>query len=75
MVRIITSSRHDLERSAAQLGALNPLAILKRGYSITRSLSSLSLIKESRLVSKGERVTVKLFRGEITCVVEDKTDP
>jgi exodeoxyribonuclease VII large subunit len=70
----LKTSHQTVERYVGQLEALSPLAILKRGYSITRTLPSLSVVTEARSVAKGQRVNVKLFRGDITCVVEEKTE-
>jgi exodeoxyribonuclease VII large subunit len=53
-----------------KLDSLNPLAVLERGYSITRKIPSLQILKDSSAVEAGEEVEVKLFRGSLLCQVE-----
>jgi exodeoxyribonuclease VII large subunit len=55
----------------SDLDNLSPLSILKRGYSITRKFPSNEIIKDAYAVVRGERVKVKLYRGEILCEVEE----
>ena len=71
------SIRHAIEihhqRVAGTLGkldSLSPLSILQRGYSITRKLPSLQVLRDAALVKEGDRVEVKLFRGTLLCGVE-----
>jgi exodeoxyribonuclease VII large subunit len=53
------------------LNRLSPLNVLQRGYSITRQLPSGRVVRESGMVVRGDRVSVRLFRGSITCTVEN----
>lgn len=53
-----------------KLDSLNPLAVLERGYSITRKLPSLQILKDSSAVHAGEEVEVRLFRGSLLCQIE-----
>lgn len=55
------------------LNRLSPLQVLQRGYSITRQLPSGRVVRECGMVARGDRVSVRLFRGSITCTVE-RTD-
>ena len=48
-----------------RLYSLNPLSILERGYSITRKIPDMVVIKGSRQVTAGDNVNVLLGRGEI----------
>jgi exodeoxyribonuclease VII large subunit len=59
----------------SNLDNLSPLAILKRGYSITRKHPSDEIVKDARSVERGERVRVKFYRGEIICEVEESGLP
>lgn len=75
---LLKNYRHSIElRKKAlhgvisKLDSLSPLAILARGYSITRKLPSLSVVRSSADVQHGERVDIRLHEGRIVCVVED----
>jgi exodeoxyribonuclease VII large subunit len=65
-------NRQRLSVRVEKLNSLSPLAILKRGYSITRKELSGEIIKSAGQVSLKERLRVKLFKGELTCSVEKK---
>lgn len=54
-----------------RLGDLSPLSILKRGYSITRKLPDLQVLKEASAVERGARIQVLLARGQLECQVEE----
>jgi exodeoxyribonuclease VII large subunit len=54
---------------------LSPLSILQRGYSITRKIPSLEILRDSSHAKEGERVEVKLFRGKLVCGVEKSERP
>ena len=53
-----------------KLESLSPLAILKRGYSITRSLPSLKILRDAAGLREGDRVEVKLFQDTLFCGIE-----
>ncbi len=65
-------ARKEWEGAARRLEALSPLAVLARGYSITRKIPSLAVVREASDVVLGEEVAVRLHRGEIQCVVKDR---
>lgn len=58
----------------AQLAALNPLAVLQRGYSIARTLPDRSVITAADQVKSGQNIEIVLARGMIECQVEGKSD-
>jgi exodeoxyribonuclease VII large subunit len=58
----------------AKLNGLNPLAILERGYSVTRRLPDYTLLKEAKEVRVGDKVEVSLWVGALECRVERKKD-
>jgi exodeoxyribonuclease VII large subunit len=65
--------RHRVAGTLGKLDSLSPLSILQRGYSITRKVPSLQILRDATHVQQGDRVEVKLFRGKLLCGVE-KTD-
>jgi exodeoxyribonuclease VII large subunit len=67
-VRQRTSSA--LETLVAQLSAFNPAALLARGYSITRVLPSLQIVRSSDQVAPGAAVRLTLGKGVVDCIVE-----
>jgi exodeoxyribonuclease VII large subunit len=76
---------HQLEKSAKvymeiksnaisllteKLKALSPSSVLKRGYSITRRLPDLKIIKDAAILQKADLIEVKLCKGRIESKVE-----
>jgi exodeoxyribonuclease VII large subunit len=53
-----------------KMKAISPLAVLERGYSITRKLPEGLVLRSSVEVRKGDQVSVKLARGELECRVD-----
>ncbi len=62
--------RRKMEGILGKLGALNPLSILQRGYSITWKLPSRQILKDAIHVREGDRVEIRLYRGTLLCDVE-----
>ncbi len=71
---ILQIKKQKLFGVIGKLDSLSPLSILKRGYSITRKLPSLKILRRSSEVVEGEKVEVKLYEGSLLCDVE-KTTP
>jgi exodeoxyribonuclease VII large subunit len=61
-----------LAQGAGRLGALSPLAVLDRGYSITHKLPDERIIKDSASLQIGDRVRVTFAQGKALCRVEEK---
>jgi exodeoxyribonuclease VII large subunit len=76
MDRVIKKARVDMARHADMLEALNPLAILQRGYSITRSMPQRTIVRNASQVKIGQSLEILLGTGQLTVSVDDKqTDP
>jgi exodeoxyribonuclease VII large subunit len=56
----------------AQLRALSPEAVLKRGYSITSIKKSGKLVRASSQVKTGDRLTTRFADGTVESIVEDQ---
>lgn len=58
-----------VERHAARLDALSPLAVLSRGYAIATAVDG-RVLNDARLVATGDRVLLRLHRGRLHTRVE-----
>jgi len=57
-----------------KLEALNPLRILKRGYSIAMKLPQKTIVKNSSQIEVGNRLKTKLDKGSFISSVESIED-
>ena len=53
-----------------KINSLSPLSILQRGYSITRKLPDLRILRIASEVRPGDHVEVRLHQGAMLCEVE-----
>lgn len=65
----LKSARSKFEKTAGQLNALSPLAILQRGYAICRDANGI-IIREAKSTAVADPVDVLLGKGELRCRVE-----
>ena len=65
----------QLRSAAARLETLSPLAVLGRGYAVCWNADRTAIIRDANLVTKGDRVHVKLERGELDCDVAGSRQP
>jgi len=72
MSHSIEIQRQKMEGFFGKLESLSPLSILQRGYSITRKLPSLQILRDVVLVKEGDKVEVKLHKGILLCGVEKR---
>jgi exodeoxyribonuclease VII large subunit len=75
---LATNVKHNIDMRqerfnnlGGKLAALNPLAILGRGYSVTVKLPEMSIIKDVSSLKKGDVVETKVGKGRFTSRVED----
>jgi exodeoxyribonuclease VII large subunit len=72
VVRQLLLQRHGrLDRLAAELEALSPLAILERGYALVFDASG-KLLKDARKVQRGDAISARLARGSIDAQVTNR---
>jgi len=70
----LDSSILELRALSGKLDALSPLNVLERGYSITYKLPLMTVIKESKELKTGDKVSVRFHEGKARCLVEDIED-
>ena len=68
--RALETATAHLREAAGKLEALSPLAILARGYSITRLESTGEILKDARQAKPGDRLVTRLGEGEVPSRVE-----
>jgi exodeoxyribonuclease VII large subunit len=61
--------KQNLHRYMSLLESLSPLKVVERGYSVVKKNSD--LVKSVAQLKKGDEITVRLMKGEITAVVKD----
>ena len=66
----IETKRSKLEKLQGRLTALDPYAILKRGYSVTRRLQDHTIITNAEHVKPGQQLNIMLETGHIQVIVE-----
>lgn len=67
----IEIKKQRLDGILGKLESLSPVSILQRGYSITRRIPSLKILRDASQVKAGEKVEVKLYKGKLYCSVEN----
>jgi exodeoxyribonuclease VII large subunit len=68
LARQLDRARHRLGAAGGRLDSLSPLAVLARGYSLTR-LPSGEVVRTVRQVAVGDPLDVLLSEGSLTCRV------
>lgn len=63
------SHRSRVERIAAQLGSLSPLAVLSRGYSLTQDDRG-RVVRSSNEIKAGQRVTIRFADGSADATID-----
>jgi exodeoxyribonuclease VII large subunit len=74
---VLSRKRHladaRLRSTAARLEALSPLAVLGRGYAVCWNDDRSAIVRDASAVKPGERVHVKVEKGELDCDVRDSS--
>ncbi|HEY0980952.1 exodeoxyribonuclease VII large subunit [Schlesneria sp.] len=65
----IDVARQELSKIAASLTALSPLAVLERGYSLTKRLADGNLIRDLSTLSPGDRISTLFSGGSVVSEV------
>lgn len=69
--RAVAERAQHLRRLEVQLRALNPLAVLDRGYSLTQSEDG-SVIRDASVLKKGELLKTRFAKGTVRSEVKEK---
>jgi exodeoxyribonuclease VII large subunit len=69
--RFLTERQTRLAQAEAILKERSPLALLARGYSITRDAAG-KIIRDATAAAVGSDITVRLARGELAASVKDR---
>jgi exodeoxyribonuclease VII large subunit len=79
--RLGAGARRRQHRAAAQLGqvagrleALNPLAVLGRGYAVAWNADKTRVLRDVSAVTPGDSVKVTLANGELDCEVRSTSE-
>lgn len=70
LLHFVEIKKEKVATATGRLEALNPTAILSRGYSITYAHPEAKIIKDASRVKKGQKIKTRLARGEIISEVE-----
>jgi exodeoxyribonuclease VII large subunit len=68
----LDKKRSHLRELTSGLAAMNPSAILARGYSITRVLPEKSIVRDADSVFLNQQLEITLQKGFLTCRIEGK---
>jgi exodeoxyribonuclease VII large subunit len=66
----VEKRKSRLQSHRAALNALNPMGVLKRGYSVVRKLPEDAVISDASLLDKGSKVSMTFHRGTAVAKVE-----
>lgn len=62
--------RMNVSLGRGRIESMNPLAVLERGYSITRKLPEGWIVRSAVEVQEGDPLSLKLGKGDVECRVE-----
>jgi exodeoxyribonuclease VII large subunit len=64
------SKKKSLSLVSGKLNALSPLAVLERGFSVTRKLPEMEIIKDAGSLRLKDEIEVRFFRGKVEAEVK-----
>jgi exodeoxyribonuclease VII large subunit len=67
----IETAKQRLVAVSAALGALSPLQVLERGYSVTRNAETGEVLRSAREAAPGDRIESRLKQGRLISRVEE----
>jgi len=67
----VASATHSLDERAARVAVLDPAALLRRGWSITRDAGG-RVVRSVSDVSPGTVITTQLADGELSSRIEER---
>jgi exodeoxyribonuclease VII large subunit len=70
MTGLIKEKRYRLQAATGRLLALDPKAVLDRGYSITRTVPAGAIVMDPAQVDAGDLLEILVARGTIACEVK-----
>ena len=70
---LVREARASYAEACARLNALSPLRVLERGYAIALHEDTGRAIRSADEVKSGDRVRVRVSKGEFGAKVESKT--
>jgi exodeoxyribonuclease VII large subunit len=73
MNQMISARRATAVKNESMLDALNPMAILQRGYSITRTHPAQSIVRSAKQVKIDQPLEILLGSGKLRVTVNEKT--
>lgn len=65
----LSTEREKLLSIAGKLDNLNPLGVLKRGYTLTTKLESKKLLCKVKDLNKGDKIKTKFFEGSVVSTI------
>jgi exodeoxyribonuclease VII large subunit len=65
----LNTEREKLLGIAGKLESLNPLSVLKRGYTITTKLENNKPLREVKGVNKGDKIKTSFFKGSVVSAI------
>jgi exodeoxyribonuclease VII large subunit len=69
---IVYKKKSQFREQTARLAALNPMAVLGRGYSITRTVPGGRVVLDPASVSNGQRLRITLAQGDLDAVADNR---